>query len=185
MTLIIGYVDPKTGKGYMASDTLGSDRHAGQEYKNKKVFKKDNLLFGGCGSYKQIQLLEKNYTLPPRAQGQSTDSWIYNDLVGSLKFFLKENDTLKSSEGILSNEDGEFLIIVEGRIFTWQGDLSLMEPTYHYATTGSGGRHAHAILRTLDESSPAWKPEKRLELAVRLTSEYVLTVGGGFDLVTS
>lgn len=185
MTLIIAYVDRKTGKSYMASDSLGSGGGVGQAFKNKKIFKKKDILFGGCGSYKQIQLLEKNYELPPRAEGQTTDHWIHNDLVGSLKYFLKEHDTLKTSEGILTNQDGEFLIIVEGRIFVWQDDLSLLEPAYNFATSGSGGGFAHAILCTLDQSNATWKAERKLELAVRLTSDYVLTVGGDFDLITA
>lgn len=185
MTLIIGYVDQKTGKSYMASDALGSGGGVGQTFKNKKIFKKKDILFGGCGSYKQIQILEKNYELPPRAEGQTTDNWIHNDFVGSLKYFLKENDTLSSSEGILSNNNGEFVIIVEGRIFVWQGDLSLLEPAYNYATTGSGGNFAHAILCTLEKSNANWKPERKLELAVNLTSDYILSVGGGYDLITS
>lgn len=177
MTLIIGYID-KTGS-YIASDSMGSNGYSSGIYKNKKVFKiGDDILAGGCGSYKELQLLEKDFNPPERTVNQSSSDYMYKTFAHELKKFLKGHNTLKDNSGVISNADGEFIFIYDGSIYKWQSDLALLETMLPFDTTGSGEVYAHGIMAALSETDSKLTAEQKLELAIKLTSEYIVSVGG-------
>lgn len=182
MTLIIAYVDAK--RSYIASDTLGSNGYSSAIYKNKKIFRKGDMLVGGSGSYKQLQLLEKNFVAPAHTEDLTSDEYMYGPFVSELISFLKASSCLKESEGRLSNQDGDFIFVYDRSIYYFQSDLSFMEPSINFETTGSGGMYAHAILSTLETQRKTLSAPARLKFAVELTSDYIMSVGGEVEMLT-
>lgn len=182
MTLIIAYVDSK--KSYIASDTLGSNGFSSAIYKNKKIFRKDDMLIGGSGSYKQLQLLEKNFVAPARpADTMTSDEYMYGPFINTLIDFLKAHNQLRESECQLSNEFGDFIFVYDRNIYRLQSDLSFMEPIVNFETTGSGGNYAHAILTTLDQQKKTMPTKQKLEFAITATSDYIMSVGNEMELL--
>lgn len=182
MTLIVAYVD-ETGS-YIGSDSMGSNGHSGGIYKNKKVFKVgDDMLVGGCGSYKELQLLEKDFTAPKRTIDQTDSGYMYNTFAHALKHFFDNHDVLSNKEGVMSNRAGEFLFIYRGVIYKWQSDLALLETVLPFDATGSGEEYAHAVMSTLESQKSALSPEQKIKEAVNLTSNYVVSVGGAVNIV--
>jgi len=182
MTLIIGYVGKD--KSYIASDSMGSNGYSGSIYKNKKIFMiGDDILAGGCGSYKELQLLEKDFTPPKRNVGESASGYMYNQFAHALKKFFKEHETLRNKDGVIDNMRSEFIFIYEGSIYKWQGDLALLETVLPYDTTGSGEVYAHAVMATFENAKSDLSVEDRLKLAIDLTSDYIVSVGGKHDIL--
>lgn len=182
MTLIIAYVDKK--KSYIASDTLGSNGYSSAIYKNKKIFRKGDMLVGGSGSYKQLQLMEKVFVLPPHPEELSSSEYMHLIFVESLITFLRDFNCLKESDGILTNPEGDFIFIYDSSIYYFQSDLCFMEPIINFETTGSGSTYAHAILSTLESQKKTMATIPRLKLAVDLTSEHIMSVGGEMDIIS-
>lgn len=182
MTLIVAYTD-KDGS-YIGSDSMGSNNYSGSIYKNKKVFKigKD-ILAGGCGSYKELQLLEKDFSAPSRNTNQTASQYMYNTFAHALRDFFIEQGLIKNDSGILSNESGEFLFIYEGSIYKWQSDLALLETTLPFDATGSGEIYAHAVMSTLQSQKSSLSPEEKIKKAITLTSDYILSVGGKINII--
>jgi hypothetical protein len=54
---------------------MGSNGFTYGQY-GSKVFKKDNFIFGVCGSYRVMKLLKHKLTIPKRYVGQDTDDYI-------------------------------------------------------------------------------------------------------------
>lgn len=177
MTLIVAAIT--NGKSYIGSDQMGSNGHSGGIYKNKKIFKigKD-ILAGGCGSYKELQILEKEFTPPPRSVDQTSEDYMYKSFTPALKKLLKDDDLLTNIDGVLTNRSAEFIFIYDKTIYKWQDDLALLETTLPYDATGSGGEYAHAVMATLEKTESDLNPKQRIELAINLTSEYIVSVGG-------
>ena len=182
MTLIIAVVD-ESGS-YMGSDSMGSNGHTGGLYKNKKVFRLGpDILAGGCGSYKELQLLEKDFSVPRRFAGQSGSEYMYNTFSHELKQFFVKHNMLSNENGIVSNNLGEFLFVYEGVIYKWQGDLAMLETTLSFDVTGSGETYAHGVMAALVAEKSGLSAEKRIKRAIYLTSKYVLSVGGKPDVI--
>lgn len=184
MTLIVAYTD-ETGS-YIGSDSMGSNGWSGSSYKNKKVFKLgDDILAGGAGSYKELQLLEKDFSVPARTTEQSDSSYMYNTFAHSLKHFLQSHGVLSDTNGVISNRSSSFLFIYRGSIYKWQSDLALLETVRQFDTVGSGGEYAHAVISTLDAQKSTMTPEQKIKEAIKLTSRYILSVGGDVTIVKS
>jgi ATP-dependent protease HslVU (ClpYQ) peptidase subunit len=182
MTLIIGYVDKE--KSYIASDSMGSNGYTGAIYKNKKVFRiGTEILAGGCGSYKELQLLEKDFEAPKRNIGESTSDYMYNQFAHALKEHFKKHEVLRSKEGVLDNHRSEFIFICGGNIYRWQSDLALLETVLPYDTTGSGAVYAHAVMTTLESIKSELSVKDKLKTAIKLTSDYVVSVGGAPEIL--
>lgn len=174
MTCIVGMID-KSGKGHMASDSLGSNGHNKGTYKNKKIFKKGEMLIGYTSSYRMGQLLEHSLTLPGRKVDQTIENYIYVDFVEAVRKLMKEHGYLK----IDSNKEsiGQFPILTEGRIFLMQDDLSLLEAEDNFDACGSGEDFATATVDILLKHSKL-TPKQILTEAVQTASKYIATVGG-------
>lgn len=158
---------------------MGSNGYTGELYKNKKIFTLgDEILAGGCGSFKELQLLEKDFSAPRRFADQSDSEYMYNTFAHALKKFFAEHNVLSNDNGVVENNKGEFLFIYRGTIYKWQSDLSLLETTRSFDATGSGEVYAHAVMSTLDSEKSKLTAEQRIKKAIKLTSQYVLSVGG-------
>lgn len=179
MTCIAGLIE--NGRGYLASDSLGGNGHTQDLYRNAKVFKKGPMLIGYTSSYRMGQLLEHKLALPARMASQSTDNYVYVDFVDAVRTLMKDNGFAK----VENNREaaGEFLFILDGRLFTMQADLSVLESKNCFDACGSGEDYARATLACLRGSKVA--PRDKVRRAVRIASEFVSTVGGDVHIVSS
>lgn len=182
MTLIMGAV--KDGKRYLASDSQGSNRFTKGIYKNNKIFAKGDMLIGGCGSYKQLQLLEHNFTPPERSTVDDISKYMFTKFAPAVKQFFKDNGVLTTRDGQDSNDSGAFIIMYGDRIFILQSDLALLEPNENFTCVGSGEYHAYAAIRGLTEANPKMAMPTVFKKALAITTDVVMSVGGEMHLIT-
>lgn len=182
MTCIAAIID-KDGVGHIASDSLGSNGHTQDTYKNQKIFQLGNMLVGYTSSYRMGQLIQYNLSLPSRKVGQSLDQYMYTDFIASVRSLLKEHGYLR----IDSNEEriGSFLIVADGRIWHMQDDLSLLESEDSFDACGSGHDFAQATMHTLTQHKIRMTPSDVLREAIECASKYVSSVGGDVRILTN
>lgn len=181
MTCIAGLID-KSGKGHIASDSLGSNGLNKDSYKNRKIFKKGDMLIGYTSSYRMGQLLQYSLVLPKRKVDQSIEEYMYVDFVNAIRELLKINGYAKIESNV--EKAGEFLIIYEGRIFRFQPDLALMESQDNFDTCGSGEDFALASIDALLKHTKL--PSKTiLHEAIDSASRHIATVGGEIQYLTN
>lgn len=174
MTCIAGLIDEK-GLGHIASDSLGSNGYNKDIYKNRKIFRKGDLLIGYTSSFRMGQLLEHTLKLPARKVDQSTENYMYVDFINSIRDLMKGNGYMRIDNN--TEKIGVFLIVVDGSIFKMQDDLSLLESEDGFDACGSGEDYATAVLHLLKKQGNL-DPKAMLTEAINTASKYIATVGG-------
>lgn len=182
MTCIAAIID-QDGVGHIASDSLGSNGHTKDVYKNQKIFQLGNMLIGYTSSYRMGQLLQYELSLPPRKVGQSLDKYMYTDFIASVRSLMKDHGYLRVDANV--ERIGSFLIVTEGRIYQMQDDLSLLETEDRFGSCGSGEFHAIATMHTLSKRKIRMSAEEILREAIETASKYVATVGGDVRILTA
>lgn len=182
MTLVLGYTH--LGIDYIVSDCLGSDENSQMVYENNKVFRKENMLIGGAGSFRPIQLVEFGFKLPPFDTKTTDYEYMMYKLSEKLIDFLDNRDAItKGEDG--SSCDTDFLFVFRHKIYIFQSsDLSMICPQNSFAAIGDGSDYAHAVMSTLKYTRQDDDPSRMLRMTVDLTSQYVPSVGGGSTVLS-
>lgn len=176
MTCIAAIIDDD-GVGHIASDSLGSNGHSKDVYKDQKVFTNGKFLVEYTSSYRMGQLLQYRLSLPKQRIGQTIDEFMYIDFVDAVRSLLKENGYMMINSN--REEVGSFLVVTEGRIWQMQDDLSLLESSDGFDACGSGAHHAQAAMHVLKRHSQLKLAPKEIPtIAIETASRYVATVGG-------
>jgi len=146
MTLIVG-VDFTLGKNkylYMAGDKCGSNGFTKDLHVKPKVFRRDDLAFGYCGSFRMGQILEYakiSKDLPDWKE----ESNVYTSFVDWSKTAMKDGGYLEDNKGVISG--GNFIFYNGKSLYEIQNDFSILVPEDGLLAVGSGEYHAKAIMR--------------------------------------
>lgn len=140
MTCITAAV--KGGKCAIAADSFGGSASSYQIYKTPKLVRKPvrngggsiDVLIGYTSSYRMGDILRYLWECP-EFSGDANE-WIVAKCIPSLRCLFE-------SEGFMGKDDsrdsgGDFIFIVDCRIFHIQNDFSVLEPSEGYLSVGSG-----------------------------------------------
>lgn len=179
MTCIVGI---KTKDNvYIGGDTFGSDGFTGSAYVRPKVFKKDGFVYGVCGSYRIMQLIEFNYITPVRNIGENTENFLYKKIPDNIRACLRNGGAITVKDNI-ETMDASFLFAYENRLFKFQADFSILEPVVNYAAIGSGCYHAEASLYSTEEI--ILDPEERIKKTIICANNYVLSINDKINIIS-
>ena len=137
--------------------------------RNRKVFRAGEFLIGYTTSFRMGQLLEHNLNVHP--QGAESD------LAYLVKVFAEAARTCLKDGGFTEIENsresgGTFLIGYRGKIYNFQSDFSVIEPSRGFDACGHGFLQALAVMQALEDKPPEWRIMKALEITA-CTSQYV------------
>lgn len=159
MTCIVAIKHNK--KIYMGGDSLGTDSHMNKVVRtDEKVFIKDDMIFGFCGSFRMGQILRYVMQAPERPEG--IDDMHY--LVGYWIPVLIETFSEHGFRGPKSEDThdetktgGDFLLGYRGTLYQIEEDFQVGIPAPQYAAIGCGGEYALGAIHTaklLGEDDP-------------------------------
>jgi len=178
MTCIVGI---NTGKKIIiAGDNMGSNGFIYMQDKKPKVFKKDNFIFGVCGSYRVMQLLEHKFVIPKRFIGQTVENYIYTTFTENVFSCLDNNNALELKDGSKSFA-GSFLFGYERELYKIEGNFQIHINSKNYDAVGSGTYHAIASLYSTEGLNIT--PENRLKKAIECANEFIVSVDNKVDMV--
>lgn len=175
MTCIVGLVD--NGNVWMGADSAGTNGWLDQTIRQDlKLFRNDDFLIGGCGSFRLLQLL--HYKLHPPKRHPDTDvmKYMVTEFVEAVRTCLKEGGFTRVKD---NNEeiDGSFLVGYDGRLFEIECDLQVGESMDGYNGIGSGGRIALGSLYVSQGT-----PEERIRKALETAEHFNAGVRGPFHI---
>lgn len=184
MTCVVAYID-KDGVGHIAADSAGTSvsQHYRNDNKAKKIFKKNDMMFGYTTSFRMGQILEHCLKLPDRNENITDYHYLISQLIPEIrKVFLSENYMLSTEK-----EGGNFLIVWNGNIYEVQSDFSVMDRSDSFASVGSGYKEAGSVMKTMLEYDIIEKigPEEAVRKAIEITSRSNITVSGRIDYLCS
>lgn len=178
MTCIVGL---NTGKKIIiAGDGMGSDGFTYGQDKRPKVFKRDDFIFGVCGSYRVMQLLEHKFVVPARKIGQTTENFIYTTFVENVFSCLDNNNALSLKDGA-KEFSGSFLFGYEKELYHMFCNFQINVSVRNFDAAGSGNFHAMASLYSTEGLNIS--PEDRLKKAIECANEFVVSVDNKVDMV--
>jgi len=168
MTCIIGY--KQDDKVWVGADSCASTDNYRFSARTKKLIRKDNMLIGSAGSYRQINLIKHELVIPPHPKNMSTDRYINILLVNALRSCFAKAGFSK----IESNQeefDGSLLVGYRGRLFELCTDFQILENYKPYAAVGSATELSLGALHVLNTTKDL-TPRQKLYRVFRAASTH-------------
>lgn len=165
MTCIVGHSDGR--RVWMGGDRCVTDTELDATYEyGPKVWTVDGFAIGVCGGLNALQRIRALFQ-PPVAPDVPTVNWCVRDVVPRL---------IDALDG--SGTDSQFMIGVNGALFTVDGDMCVMAVDYE-CSIGSGSKAALGALYATARRSP----NGRIGMALEAAESCCLSVRKPFDLV--
>lgn len=166
MTCIVGL--EKNGAVWMGGDSAGTAGNMNQRIRaDKKVFIKDGLIIGFCGSFRMGDLLKHTLAIPDTSGVEDPDKYMVNQFVDALRDCLET----ENKKGGLTGHDRlspSILVGFRGRLYNVESDYQCGRPEDGYDSVGSGSSVAvGAMHSSRSEKSARKRITSALEAAAR------------------
>lgn len=180
MTCIIGL--EHGGKVWMGGDSAGTAGNMNQRIrKDKKVFVKNGLIIGFCGSFRMGDLLKHSFNIPDTGGVTDPDSCMVNQFVDALRDCL---ETENKKAGLQGNEKlyPSILVGFKGRLYNVEGDYQCGRPEDGFDSVGSGSSVAVGAMHGLKVVKD---PKKRIEMALEAAARNDAAVRPPFHILSA
>ncbi len=185
MTLIAGFVEG--GVVTLLGDSVAGNvsQYTVDLVTEPKVFFVQDLLIGYTTSFRMGQLLQHGLDLPARNRALDAGTWLRTIFATRVRALFEGNGF---GDGKNDN-GGVFLIGVDGRLFTMQGDFAVLEYTHPYAAVGCGESYAEGALHALGtlrrSGGTEHTPREMLRLAADAATRHSAYVRPPYHLIRS
>jgi hypothetical protein len=157
MTVIVGIV--KNGTVWLGGDSAGTNQRGGQKLiADPKVFVKDDIAFGVCGSPKVMDRLRHATELPSWDGKTPEREFLIRQVVPTIKSSLEAGECLEGS-----GMPGALLIGFRGHLYQMQGNFQLITTQTGFDSVGCG---ADIALGSLHSTVSMWSTRKRVITAL-------------------
>ena len=167
MTCIIGYKDYENNILF-GSDSMGVSDTTWMILKDPKIFIKDSMIFGFASSLRFGQILKYSFSVPDRPDGMDTNEYICHIVMLELNKTFEKTDFKKEDK---EQEDWSLLLGYDGKLFTVQSNLQIVEDCLNYATIGCGGEYAKGALFAL-ANNESISAEEKIIIALEAASAF-------------
>lgn len=176
MTSIVGITHG--GVVSIGSDSAGSNYSQITTRRDTKIFRLGDMLIGGCGSFRMLQLLRFAVQPPKHPDDMAVDEYMVLGFVEACRAAFKEGGFTRKSED--QEYGGEFLVGYRGRLFHIEGDFQVGEADDGYDACGSGEDTAKGVLYATQSS--ALSSKQRIQLALEAGERHNVGVRGPFQI---
>lgn len=177
MTVIAAIVKGKDV--YIGGDTAGThlDSWLQQTGLEPKVWRNGEVVFGGCGSFRIMQLLRHKMILPAVPDDTDELEYLVGDFVDAMRNALMEGGALTVWDETSTEEMDEsgYIVALRGRIFEVYSDFGVGEFQDGFCAIGCGRQFA---LGSLYSTTKIIKPKERLRLALEAAEHFSAGVRG-------
>lgn len=180
MTVIVALVED--GNTWIGGDTAGThlDNWLQQTGLESKVWRNGEVVFGGCGSFRIMQLLRHKMILPAVPEDGDEMEYLVGDFMDAVRAALAEGGALSvwdedETEGM---DESGYIVAVRGRIFEVYSDFGVGEFEDGFCAIGCGKQFALGSLR-----STIGKPKQRLKAALDAAEHFSAGVRGPMTIV--
>lgn len=173
MTVIVAIETPDCV--WLGADRLASNGHTGEPVEMPKIFEREGVWFGICGSFRMGQILQYSLELPLGSLTDDVDRWVATDFITALREAFVAAHWGKETDGRAAG--GNFLMIVKRRVYEIQGEYSFIRNLSGEYAIGSGEDYAKGSLHATRGQETDWRVREALDAA----SEFVVSVAGPYD----
>lgn len=178
MTCIVGITDGK--KVIIGGDSQATGSDIKTTMKGKKIFQKNDIIFGVTGSPRYNQILEYIWSFDPINKEEDEFEYLVKTVVPTAMRTLEENKCSDLNNGRLTS-DSAMLIGIRNRLFCMYSDFQISESTKNYMAIGSGVEFALGALTVLENMDITNK--QKLEQALEAASFHSSTCSGPYHFM--
>lgn len=166
---------------FMGADSIGSNGYDVAHRKDRKMFRKDNMLIGYTSSYRMGQIIQYHLKLPTHKKtGKSptlidTHEYMVKYFIPELQETLEKHKWLRKKDDVASG--GVFLVAYLGEVFEIDNDFQVAIRDDEYNSVGCGQDYALGSLYVTEDFCYN-KPRERVKLALEAASYFSAGVGG-------
>lgn len=176
MTCIVGLISK--GDVYLGGDRAATSSDFSRTIiKTPKVFIKNNVAFGVCGTPKSIDVLTHVIDVPTQVAGTTDQKFVNDTLIPAIKKCFKKTGNLIQKGGE-SFFNGELLVGYRSSLYRVQCDFSSIVTNTCYDAIGSGGSIALGSL-----ASSKGDTRRRVLAALEASAQNNASVAPPFDVV--
>lgn len=180
MTCIVGITEGK--KVWVGGDTAGThlDNWLQQTGLESKVWKEGEVVIGGCGSFRIMQLLRYKMVMPAVPDDIDVTEYLVGDFADAMRTCLMEGGALSVWDEDSTEEmaDSGYLVAVRGRIFEIYSDFGVGEFEDGFAAIGCGKQFALGSLYSTHDI----KAKERVQLSLEAAEHFSAGVRGPFTV---
>lgn len=178
MTCIVGIAE--NDRVYIGADSAGVAGYQIRLRADRKIFRRDDFMFGFAGSFRMGQLLQYNLDLPSRAEGSDVDEFMHTQFVDAVRLTFFQGGFTQSAYG-QEVANGMFLVGYQGQLFCVEPDYQIAETIDSFMAIGVGEEVALGSLYSTAEE----EPEQRIKMALEAAERYTAGVRQPFFILTS
>jgi len=176
MTCICGIVDVH-GQIWIGGDSAGSDQYTVLTSTLSKVFRKEQMLLGIAGSWRQMQLVHYALELPEHPRRMSDEAYLTTLFIDAIReCFTSAGSTSKFNEQ--ESTSSAFLIGYHQKLYRIHSDYGITTSDCQYDAVGSGDDIARGALF----ATPHLSPQDRLRMALKAAVEHTPYVRPPFTI---
>lgn len=168
MTCIIGYKDKN--KIYFGADSRTSCGHMGFTQTTKKVFIKDNIIYGVSGHVRVKNIILYNFYAPERRMGSTIDEYMNVEFLHCLRQCLIDNGFAEIQNNVEQFKETSILIGIAGHIYEISSNYSITEYIDDYQCIGSGEELSRGALHALEKIDMSI--EDKITIALEAAARY-------------
>lgn len=150
-----------------------------QTRKDPKVFERDGVVMGFCGSFRMGQLLRFNLHLPRVPESGDIYEWMIVEFIPKVRDCLKDGGLVQVSDNVESG-NGSFMVGVRDQLFIIEEDFQVADLADNYAAIGCGDFIA---LGSLHSTEGKYSSRKRLEMALNAASYHSAWVQAPYTIL--
>jgi ATP-dependent protease HslVU (ClpYQ) peptidase subunit len=143
---------------------------------DRKVFRNGDAVFGFTSSFRMGQLLEHALVMPKHYPDTMLSKFMATTVVDAVRACLKTGGYATVLNGV--DAGGSFLVGLEGRLFTIEGDFQVGESVHPFAAVGCGEHYALGVMLVNQHLGPT----ERVLQALGAAAEFSAGVRGPFHI---
>lgn len=168
----------KTNNGVlMGADSYMADGSRQLRDCQPKLWRVGEALYGAAGAVRVVDAVRNGFAVPEQGADESDETYMRWTFTRALRRFLQEHELLKDDGEGRRTAELELLIVLHGRIWEIDGDLTAVEVSEVFNAIGSGSDVCRAALHALKGRASACD---MLREALAITEQHVTSVCGPF-----
>lgn len=182
MTCIVGLV--KDDIIYIGGDSAGVDDDMNFTIrKDKKVFKKDNMIFGFSGSFRMGQILQYSFNIPyHNREFQSDFNYLCSEFIDELIDCFKNKGFATIEDDVVTG--GFFLLGYNNNLYHVQNDFQIAKVYRNFNACGCGENYALGALDIILNDNIITEPNDIIKKALMTVEKFSACVKSPFNIVS-
>lgn len=176
MTCVVG-IEGKDGEVWLGSDSFMGTDNLRDLTDKPKWFTKGAMTFGWAGDVRAAQVVEHVVLFRGRRRSEDPYRYLVGVVAKAIHIGLREAGANLRSQGVSDGTETSFLVVLAGRLYTLQGDYSMIRSRHGCAAIGMGADVALGALSALKKRVP---PKECLEEALRCSALWCAQVSPPF-----